>query len=307
MSSARCPFFVSVTFVRPFNSCRTSAHLPAKCHKTQHKQIWGAHGLPSIHRWQQQHHHHFHCYAHYSRVTCILPIDDHQDDFASLPDEHQSSLDKREQSTVDNNASEQKVQFWTGAQFELMVGLVGYLLCMLFDLSILGPHFSLGKKAILKALRASVLFCMLFWAFELLPGPVKIGIVTSDKLFRSLFEQRGIYDIALFCMCVAIGEELMFRSCIVNGLCKLGLPPLSALVLSALIFGLFHAYSTVYVALASLAGFLFGAMYLQAGSLFHPVFVHFMYDFLTIIFMKLRWRFRKSNEEDEQQPQQQQQ
>lgn len=303
MSSARCPFFVPVTFVRPFSSCRASLHLQGKHHKTQHKQIWGTYRLPSIHRWR----HHFHHHVHYSRTSCILSDNDHQDDCAPLPAGQPSSLEKREQSTVDNR-TEQAVHFWIGAQFEVMVGLVGYLLCALFDLSILGPHFSLGKTAIFESAGASVLFCMLFWAVELLPGhSTKIGIVTSDKLFRSLFEQRGIRDIALFCMCVAIGEEVMFRSCLLNGLCKLGLPPLLALMLSAFIFGLFHGYSKVYVALASLAGFLFGAMYLQAASLFQPVFVHFMYDFLTIMFMKLRWRFRKTNEEDEQQQQQQQQ
>lgn len=82
----------------------------------------------------------------------------------------------------------------------------------------------------------------------------------------------------------------MFRSWLLPGLLELGLHPAPGLVLSALFFGGLHAYTPLYMLLASVAGFLLGAMFLATGSVLHPATVHFLYDFATILVMQRRWR-----------------
>lgn len=94
----------------------------------------------------------------------------------------------------------------------------------------------------------------------------------------------------MFCLCVAFGEELLFRSWLLAGLEAFRLPAHVALVGSSIIFGMLHAYTKIYMLLASFAGLLLGGMFLASGqNVLEPLVVHFLYDFCTILVMQRRW------------------
>ena len=90
---------------------------------------------------------------------------------------------------------------------------------------------------------------------------------------------------------VAIGEETIFRGYLLTGL-RTALGKWQSLLIMMVIFGLFHlpAYSgsggmhswtlTLAILLATLFGGLFGLIYLNTGSLWLPVSLHFAWNFI---------------------------
>lgn len=74
-----------------------------------------------------------------------------------------------------------------------------------------------------------------------------------------------------------IGEEMLFRGVLQEALAtKFG--DSIAVVSSSIIFGLLHAVTPLYAALASLASFFFGFLYLQSSNLAVPIICHGLYD-----------------------------
>lgn len=74
-----------------------------------------------------------------------------------------------------------------------------------------------------------------------------------------------------------IGEEMLFRGVLQEALAtRFG--DSIAVVSSSIIFGLLHAVTPLYAALASLASFFFGFLYLQSSNLAVPIICHGLYD-----------------------------
>ena len=74
-----------------------------------------------------------------------------------------------------------------------------------------------------------------------------------------------------------IGEEMLFRGVLQEALAtKFG--DSIAVISSSIIFGLLHAVTPLYAALASLASFFFGFLYLQSSNLAVPIICHGLYD-----------------------------
>ena len=74
-----------------------------------------------------------------------------------------------------------------------------------------------------------------------------------------------------------VGEEMLFRGVLQEALAtKFG--DSIAVVSSSIIFGLLHAVTPLYAALASLASFFFGFLYLQSSNLAVPIICHGLYD-----------------------------
>jgi membrane protease YdiL (CAAX protease family) len=91
-------------------------------------------------------------------------------------------------------------------------------------------------------------------------------------------------------LCVAVGEETIFRGYLLTSLDKIW-GNWKALIVMSAVFGLFHlvAYSesglqsrtlALAILLATLFGVLFGWVRLQTGSLWLPVTLHFAWNFI---------------------------
>lgn len=183
--------------------------------------------------------------------------------------------------------------FWVAALTELLTGVVALMLCKLTGINPLGPKFQISLNQVVKAIQIFVPFSILFWIMEkAIPSNVQRAI---DKRFRSFFDDRWISSIFVFCTFVAIGEELLFRGWLLPWFSSIGLPGIWPVLLSAIVFGALHAYTKLYMLMASVAGALLGFMYVQTGSLLHPLIVHFIYDFATIMMLKMRWRARRKS------------
>lgn len=130
-------------------------------------------------------------------------------------------------------------------------------------------------------------FSAVFWLLERAPTGIEAA---TEASFRSFFGARAIWEVAFFCICVSFGEEFLFRSWLLAGLERWSVPMEVALVGSSVVFGALHAYTRVYMVLASLAGLMFGTMFVVSGeSVLEPLVVHFLYDFCTILVMQRKW------------------
>lgn len=178
--------------------------------------------------------------------------------------------------------------FWAAAGSEAIAGVFACLLCIVSRLPILGPRFSLSPRAIVFAALTAIPFSFAFWLLE---EALPTGITeATETLFRNFFYNRSSIDIFIFCLCVALGEELLFRAWMLAGFIAWGVKPTIAVAISSIIFGVLHSYTAIYMIMATFAGSLFGLMFVSSGTVLHPVIVHFLYDFCTILFMKRKWR-----------------
>mmetsp|Transcript_25548 Transcript_25548/g.73873 ORF Transcript_25548/g.73873 Transcript_25548/m.73873 type:complete len:382 (+) Transcript_25548:34-1179(+) len=74
-----------------------------------------------------------------------------------------------------------------------------------------------------------------------------------------------------------IGEEMLFRGVLQEALAtRFG--DSIAVISSSIVFGLLHAVTPLYAALASLASFFFGFLYLKSSNLAVPIICHGLYD-----------------------------
>lgn len=180
-----------------------------------------------------------------------------------------------------------KLTFWAAALTEAAAAVFATGLCSLTGIPVLGKGWAFNPALLTHAIGVALPFSAVFWVLERAPTGIEAA---TEASFRSFFRARTVWEVALFCMCVSFGEEFLFRSWLLASLERWSLPTELALVGSSVVFGALHAYTRVYMVLASLAGLMFGGMFVASGeSVLEPLVVHFLYDFCTILIMQRKW------------------
>jgi membrane protease YdiL (CAAX protease family) len=108
------------------------------------------------------------------------------------------------------------------------------------------------------------------------------------RLVVPLFRNASLAELALISLIAGIGEELLFRGLIQDGLATAigGHAGVSVgLIVSSLLFGIAHAVTRTYAALATLVGFYLGGLFLLTGNLLSPIVAHAAYDFVALVFL----------------------
>lgn len=141
-------------------------------------------------------------------------------------------------------------------------------------------------------------------------GPLGLGLLLIERLqlaslqglerqvrrlVRRLFCGFGVAELLIVASVAGLGEELLFRGLLQDGLRQwLGGPagPWLALAIASLAFGVCHWLSTTYAVLACLAGLYFGLLLIGTGNLIAPVVAHAGYDLAALIYLL------RSNESD---------
>lgn len=165
--------------------------------------------------------------------------------------------------------------------FELGLGVLALVLALVFglqpwqrfDLSL--PQWVIGVLA----------------TIPMVVGLVALSSVRAkwvDELQRfmrevvvPMFAGARWWMLMLVALAAGIGEELLFRGVIQDGLAdRIG--PGFGLLAAALLFGLVHAMSRAYFLLATLAGLYLGLVYLWTANLLVVMLVHFLYDWIAL-------------------------
>jgi CAAX protease family protein len=120
-----------------------------------------------------------------------------------------------------------------------------------------------------------------FWPFDDIADVV-------DQLLRPLFAKTTVVELAVVSALAGIGEELMFRGLIQEGLARwIGEPAgvWIALVIASVLFGLLHPMNVAYVLLAGTMGLLLGGLWIATDNLLVPIVAHAVYDFLALLWL----------------------
>jgi membrane protease YdiL (CAAX protease family) len=102
-----------------------------------------------------------------------------------------------------------------------------------------------------------------------------------EDLLPRLLGEGGLPAVVLVSLAAGVGEELLFRG-LIQGLADAWLGPVTGLIAASAIFGLAHAVTKAYAAVATVMGVLLGAAYVATGSLVAPILAHALYDAVAI-------------------------
>lgn len=112
-----------------------------------------------------------------------------------------------------------------------------------------------------------------------------------EQVLVPLFRNAPAGSVLLVSVLAGVGEELLFRGVVQDGLAGvIGLVP--ALLLSSVIFGLVHAVTPAYLVLATIMGIYLGLVYHHSGNLLVAMVVHALYDWVAIHYYLRRTRHK---------------
>ena len=136
------------------------------------------------------------------------------------------------------------------------------------------------------------LFIPFFFATGLLEKSLhSVGFSVPSTPLPSYLSARDIPQIllaAFLVAVVAVAEETIFRGYLILRFKNLGASSVAAVVLSAFIFSLGHGYEgSAGVVTVGVIGLFFGAIYLWRRSLVTTMVMHFLLDFIGIVFTPL--------------------
>jgi membrane protease YdiL (CAAX protease family) len=108
-----------------------------------------------------------------------------------------------------------------------------------------------------------------------------------ESLIGEMFPTASVAQFALVAMLAGVGEELLFRG-VLQTLLVQWTTPWIGLAISSVLFGLAHALSKLYFALATLIGLCFGWLVLEYDDLVAPIIAHSLYDFVALYYLSQR-------------------
>lgn len=179
----------------------------------------------------------------------------------------------------------------------LAIGLMGWLLGFPFWAARRRcPGFTVRLPAVRRLLQEALLAPLLFpilWAVliallvlwsRVSPEPPRHPVmeaVSESRPTPALFA----LVMAAFTL-VPVVEEVFFRGFLYNAL-RRRLPLRAALVGQAFVFGLLHSYSIGYIIMASAIGLVLGIVYEWRRTLFAPIFLHALQNFVPSVIVVL--------------------
>ena len=172
--------------------------------------------------------------------------------------------------------------------------VIFYVLILVFVVFIYTPSFlgfslDLGAKELLLSLRN-----LIFLIVTVLPVAILLGLLSfKPKLLNS---KRFLFLLPYITI-VSIVEELIFRGFIQDRIIYFIHNSFYGVIVSALIFGLFHLpngakgknyrlWNWKFVIITFIGGFFFGLTYLETNNIVYPIIIHF----LSLIIMLPFWK-----------------
>ncbi|GMH63947.1 hypothetical protein TrRE_jg1301, partial [Triparma retinervis] len=119
-----------------------------------------------------------------------------------------------------------------------------------------------------------------------IPPLKKVAEATESTILALLGSKRRLLTSVVFAAALGtvagLGEELLFRGCIQQGL-GMYLPQLPSLLITSFLFALGHAVTPLYALISFVASMYFGWVYLATGDLLIPIISHSLYDMIAVI------------------------
>jgi membrane protease YdiL (CAAX protease family) len=153
---------------------------------------------------------------------------------------------------------------------------------ILFVLLMLYPALLIRQKPItlFKAHNSFRLSALVVFIFILIFSlAILLSLIKYDPQLPRWWWLFALNNLLLTC----IIEEVFFRGFIQQKLTSL-INPLAGLILTSLLFGIVHFSGGFhYVILTTLAGFLYGLIYLNTGKIWHAILLHFSFNMIHLV------------------------
>lgn len=166
--------------------------------------------------------------------------------------------------------------------FESGLGFAGIVVAWLAGHSLaemLQPSYS----TILRGLAACVPMLAMLWLLSASHWQPLVSLRRQvERVVSELFGQSQWWELAMVSLAAGLGEELLFRGALQPWIASWTSPGVALVVVSVL-FGLAHALSAAYFALATAIGFYFGWLALAYDDLIAPIVAHATYDFVALL------------------------
>jgi membrane protease YdiL (CAAX protease family) len=129
----------------------------------------------------------------------------------------------------------------------------------------------------------------LAWMLASESQPIRRLVALVVQQLGALLAPRSLLELAALAAIAGISEEVLFRGVVQVGLTQ-WLPPVGALLITSILFGLVHFASPAYAVLGCVMGLYLGTLFLVQGSLLAPIVAHGLYDFVALISVARRYR-----------------
>ena len=115
-------------------------------------------------------------------------------------------------------------------------------------------------------------------------GPLRRLLERVRSILGHAIAALSAGDVILLSCAAGVGEEVLFRGVIQRATGEHGL------ITASVIFGLFHALTPTYFALATLLGLYLGGTFILSGNLLAPILVHAIYDAVALLLLRRELR-----------------
>lgn len=102
-----------------------------------------------------------------------------------------------------------------------------------------------------------------------------------QEVLLPLFRESGLRGVAALAVLAGVGEELLFRGVLQEGLTR-PLGTAAGLAMASALFGAVHWITSAYALIAAGMGLYLGGLYLWTGNLLVPMIAHALYDFIAL-------------------------
>ena len=206
----------------------------------------------------------------------------HLDDNGRKPSGQEPTIEDEPLQEPEDDRPGRQVIVMLAVFFEAGLAPLSLLLGWLFSHPPL-EHFSWSLEDALIGVAATVPLVLAFLAMLTWPiGPLSRVKKFCDDEVVPLLEKSNWSEIALISVSAGVGEEMLFRGVIQTSIASTPLGLAGGLVLSSLLFGLFHPISLTYMVIAAILGLYLGAVLIVGGNLLTSMVVHALYDMAAL-------------------------
>jgi membrane protease YdiL (CAAX protease family) len=147
-------------------------------------------------------------------------------------------------------------------------------------------------RAAALGLAATIPLILLLLAFDRWPPRLLRRLKsTVDDDVVPLLAELSVVEFLLLSIAAGIGEELLFRGLLQNGLAwlltnwQVAYPLAISVVLAAVVFGVCHWFNWEYALVAAVVGVYLGWLFIATNNLVAPMVAHAAYDFVALCYL----------------------
>ena len=167
---------------------------------------------------------------------------------------------------------------------EAAVVILALLLAWWMNLPLI-PVLHPTPSAVLLAMVATLpMLALMYWIGRSRWKPFAGLMREVDGRIAPLFAGSSLVHLAAIAVAAGIAEELLFRGVLQQWL-EVRIGTIAAMVGAAVLFGLAHAITRTYAAVAAAIGLYLGWLLAVTGNLVVPIVTHALYDFAALWYL----------------------